>query len=92
MILHLCVANLLLKTIGDMVKISAFIPAAECYDYSIKLASFTSGRAMMSTRLKEYRKCPPGLGESTPRRSVNPLDRSKYILAARSALNGDIFS
>ena len=80
------------ETAGDMVKIRAMIPAAESWDYSIKLASLAGGRAMMTARLKEYRKCPPGMGESAPRRSVNPLDRSKYILAARSALNGDIFS
>ena len=80
------------ETAGDMVKIHAMIPAAESWDYSIKLASLTGGRAMMTARLKEYIKCPPGMGESAPRRSVNPLDRAKYILAARSALNGDIFS
>jgi ribosomal protection tetracycline resistance protein len=80
------------ETAGEMVKIRALIPAAESWDYSIKLASLTGGRAMMTARLKEYRKCPPGMGDSAPRRSVNPLDRAKYILAARSALNGDIFS
>ena len=38
-----------------------------------------------------YRDCPLELGATSPRRSVDPLDTSKYILAARSALEGGIF-
>ena len=46
----------------------------------------------MSIRLAGYRECPLDLGTTTPRRSVDPLDTSKYILAARSALEGGIFN
>jgi hypothetical protein len=42
-------------------------------------------------RLHGYRDCPLELGATAPRRSVDPLDTSKYILAARSALEGGIF-
>jgi len=46
----------------------------------------------MSIRLHGYRECPLELGATTARRSVDPLDTSKYILAARSALEGGIFT
>ena len=42
-------------------------------------------------RLHGYRECPQELGTTAPRRSVDPLDTSKYILAARSALEGGIY-
>jgi len=45
----------------------------------------------MSIQLDSYRECPLELGATARRRSVDPLDQSKYILAARSALEGGIF-
>ena len=45
----------------------------------------------MSVRLHGYRECPLELGATAPRRGVDPLDTSRYILAARSALEGGIF-
>ena len=45
----------------------------------------------MSTRLHGYRECPMELGAAAPRRGVDPLDTSRYIRAARSALEGGIF-
>ena len=49
------------------------------------------GRGGMSVALHGYRECPLELGATAERRSVDPLDTSKYILAARSALEGGIF-
>ena len=46
----------------------------------------------MSVRLHGYRDCPLERGATSPRRSVDPLDTSKYILAARSAREGGIFN
>lgn len=60
-------------------------------DYSTTLASFTGGRGGMSISLNGYRECPMNLGKTAARRNVDPLDTSKYILAARSALDGGIF-
>jgi ribosomal protection tetracycline resistance protein len=60
-------------------------------DYPVKFASLTGGRGSMSTSLHGYRECPPELGNTAPRRGVDPLDTAKYILAARSALEGNIF-
>ena len=75
----------------DTVTLMAYIPVSESMDYPTTFASLTSGRGSMSTRLHGYRDCPLTLGQTAPRRGVDPLDTSKYILAARSALDGGIF-
>ena len=67
------------------------VPAAECADFPIRFARITSGRGSMSSRLMGYRECDLSLGKTCPRRGVDPLDTAKYILAARSALDGGIF-
>lgn len=76
---------------ADRVLMTALIPVATSVDYAATLASATSGRGSMSVKLHGYRDCPLELGATAPRRSVDPLDTSKYILAARSALEGGIF-
>ena len=78
-------------TDGDRAVLTALIPAAECMEYSMELAAFSKGRGSMAARLEGYRECPLSLGKTAKRRGVDPLDTSKYILAARSALEGDIF-
>ena len=71
--------------------IQALVPVSESLDYPTRLAQATGGRGGMSVRLHGYRECPPGMGATAPRRKVDPLDTSRYILAARSALEGGIF-
>ena len=70
---------------------TALAPVASSMDYAARLAQSTNGRGGMSARLHSYRECPMELGTTAPRRNVDPLDTSKYILAARSALEGGIF-
>ena len=70
---------------------TAEIPAAASLDYSVTFAAATSGRGSMSARLKGYEECPIELGRTAPRRGVDPLDTAKYILAARNALEGNIY-
>jgi len=77
---------------GDRVILDALVPVGTSLDYAVTLASSTGGRGAMSIQLHGYRECPLELGAVTPRRSVDPLDTSKYILAARSALEGGIFN
>ncbi len=79
------------ETDMDRVLLTALVPVATSVDYATTLASVTSGRGSMSVRLNGYRECPMELGATAPRRSVDPLDTAKYILAARSALEGGIF-
>lgn len=76
---------------GDRVILNALVPVKTSLDYSTTLASFTSGRGAMSVKLDSYKECPLELGAKVQRRNVDPLDTSKYILAARSALEGGIF-
>lgn len=76
---------------GDRVILDALVPVSTSLDYAVTLASATGGRGAMSIRLHGYKDCSLELGAVTPRRSVDPLDTSKYILAARSALEGGIF-
>lgn len=78
-------------TEGDRALLTALIPVATSMDYPSQLASLTSGRGAMTLRLHGYRECPLELGATAPRRHVDPLDTSRYILAARSALEGGIF-
>ena len=80
------------ETDMDRVLMTALIPVATSIDYAATLASATGGRGSMSVKLHGYRDCPLELGAVSPRRSVDPLDTSKYILAARSALEGGIFN
>ena len=79
------------ETDEDRVLMTALVPVATSVDYAATLASATSGRGSMSVKLHGYRDCPLELGATAPRCSVDPLDTSKYILAARSALEGGIF-
>ncbi len=76
---------------GDRVCLNARIPVADSLDYAVTLAAVTGGRGSMSARLHGWRECPRELGTEDRRRGVDPLDTSKYILAARSALEGGIF-
>ena len=75
----------------DVVTLTALVPVAASMEYSETFASLTGGRGSMSASLHSYRECPLELGATAPRRGVDPLDTAKYILAARSALEGDIY-
>jgi ribosomal protection tetracycline resistance protein len=75
----------------DAVTLTALVPVASSMDYPETFASLTGGRGSMSASLHSYRDCPLALGAECPRRGVDPLDSAKYILAARSALEGDIY-
>lgn len=79
------------QTQGDRVILNALVPVESSMDYATTLAAVTGGRGGMSVSLNGYRECPLELGSVAVRRSVDPLDTSKYILAARSALEGGIF-
>ncbi|MCQ2457386.1 MAG: TetM/TetW/TetO/TetS family tetracycline resistance ribosomal protection protein [Clostridia bacterium] len=79
------------ETDGENVRLTASVPAAESLDYATQLAAATGGRGVMNTRLTGYREAPPDTNKTAPRRGTDPLDTAKYILAARSALEGGIF-
>ena len=66
--------------------LSGKIPLASSLDYSPRLSSITGGKVKFSTKFSGYRKCPLELGETTDFRGISPLDRAKYILKARKAI------
>jgi len=65
--------------------LEADLPVAESLDYSVRLAAATGGKAQMSARFLRYELCPPGVGQPTKRRGVDPRDRAKWILSHRGA-------
>lgn len=70
---------------GDSVSLEAIVPAATSMDFPVKLASWSSGKAVLSASFYGYRDCHDGEEHVNPRRGVNPLDRAKWILWARGA-------
>ena len=69
----------------DTVMLEAIVPAATSMEFPQKLASLSSGRAAVGVAFYGYRECHDGEEHISPRRGVNPLDRSKWILWARGA-------
>ncbi len=76
---------------GETVRIRALLPAATSMEYPAQFASATHGKGSMSTAFHSWRECPDDPPKTMSRRGVDPLDTAKYILAVRSALDGNIF-
>ncbi len=76
---------------GNRTVLHAVVPAATSRDYPVTLAAYTGGRGAMVSRLCGYEPVPVELGATCERRGVHPLDTAKYILAARKALEGDVW-
>lgn len=67
-------------------RLEAQVPAAEAMELPVEFAAATGGAGMYNARLSHYQNCPEGLGANRERIGPNPLDRPRFILAARSAL------
>ncbi|MCI8623482.1 MAG: GTP-binding protein [Provencibacterium sp.] len=63
-------------------------PVATTLDYPVRLASLSGGQGVLSTRFDGYQECPLELGKTARRHGVNPLDRERWILTHRSAMQG----
>lgn len=74
---------------GGSFRLAAMVPAAEAMDLPVEFAAATGGQGIYGSRFSHYADCPEGLGHDRERIGVNPLERSKFILAARSALTGE---
>lgn len=66
--------------------LEAFLPASESMDIPAEFAACTAGTGIYGSRFSHYEDCPPGVGGDRERIGPDPLDRSRFILAARSAL------
>jgi ribosomal protection tetracycline resistance protein len=62
------------------------VPLATSMDYSIQFNSRTGGKGKFMTSFSGYQDCPQGEGECREYRGISPLDRSKWILKARKAI------
>ncbi|MBO5110675.1 MAG: TetM/TetW/TetO/TetS family tetracycline resistance ribosomal protection protein [Clostridia bacterium] len=65
------------------------LPVATSLDFPVRLAAMSGGKAIYSATFDGYRECPLELGATAKRRGVNPLDRAKWILYARGAIQAD---
>lgn len=66
--------------------LDAILPVSTSMTFPVRLASLSGGKAISSTVFYGYQPCPIELGAATKRRGIDPRDRSKWILHARSAL------
>ena len=62
------------------------LPVATSINYPIKLTSRTGGKASIQMEFDSYRKVDNEHGETREFKGINPLDRAKYILKARKAI------
>lgn len=62
------------------------MPVATSLDYPIRLGIITGGRGVISTKFAGYKPCPLELGAVRERIGVNPMDRAKFILSMRNAI------
>lgn len=74
---------------SQTVTLEAIVPVATSMDFPTRLAVLSSGKAVLNQSFYGYRECRDGLEHINPRRGVNPLDRSKWILYARGAYQVD---
>ena len=74
---------------SQIVTLEAVVPVATSMDFPMRLAALSSGKAVLNQSFYGYRECRDGLEHINPRRGVNPLDRSKWILYARGAYQTD---
>lgn len=70
----------------DEFTLKGIIPVAASLDYATKLSAVTAGKGKLTTRFTGYRECSVELGNTATFRGISPLDRAKYILKARKAL------
>jgi ribosomal protection tetracycline resistance protein len=70
----------------DLFTLEGTLPLATSMDYSVKLTSRSGGKARIQTSFLEYRPCEESEGEVRDYIGINPLDRSKYILKWRGAI------
>lgn len=91
------------KVLGDMVQmrgtfdsptiingkftVEGEVPVSTSLEYPVRLGILSSGRGVISTKFSGYKECPIELGAVKERQGVNPLDRAKFILYMRNALD-----
>jgi len=63
------------------------VPVAESLQFPVQLASLSGGKAKMNLRFHSYAECPAEYCKTREFKGISPLDRSKYILKMRKAVD-----
>jgi len=71
---------------GDKFRMQGRLPFATAMEYPVQLASRSGGRANIQMQFDGYQKVEDDLAVIREFRGISPLDRAKYILKARKAL------
>ncbi len=71
---------------NDRIKMRGLLPAATSMEYAVKLASRSAGKAFIQMQFHSYRKVEDELGTIREYKGISPLDRAKFILKARKAI------
>lgn len=71
---------------NHQMRLEGILPAATSMGYPIKLAAKTGGRGSLSMVFDHYEKVEDDLGVIREFKGIHPLDRSKYILKVRKAI------
>lgn len=69
----------------DTMHMEAIVPVATSMELPTRLAVLSSGKAVVTQSFYGYRACRDNCLHTSPRRGVDPRDRSKWILWARGA-------
>ncbi len=72
--------------VNHKMTLTGTMPLASSLDFPIKLNSLSGGKAKLLTKFHSYQACEASLCQTRPYKGVSPLDRSKYILKMRKAL------
>ena len=78
--------NLALPGGTSAMTMEALLPVASSMEYPVTWGIMTGGKGVMSSSFAGYQECPLELGATAKRRGIDPRDRAKWILHARSAL------
>jgi ribosomal protection tetracycline resistance protein len=70
----------------DKFVLEAFIPVATSIDFPVFLAANTSGQAIVSATFHSYETVDDENGKTRDFKGISPLERSKYILQWRGAI------
>ncbi len=72
--------------VDNKMTLTGTFPLATSLDFSVRLSSISGGKAKLLTRFYAYKVCNDSLAQIRPYKGISPLDRSKYILKMRKAL------
>lgn len=78
------------EEVDGFIILKGSVPVVTSIDFNERLMSMTKGEGVLQLDFSHYDDAPEDCGASIPYEGVNPLDRAKFILYARNALNEQI--